>query len=111
MAKLHSYAVKHPRLHVVAVVTAPNALDAMRLLMKRDETWGDMGIDEAVYLGKGGSKESYSLFGQEDCGTVATIQDVIAEIAHRQKRRLPDALNRFQGILRAALKPHTQEGK
>lgn len=99
-AKFSEYAIKHPRLEVVAIVTAKSSLDAMRLLMNRDATWGDLGLDEAVFLRKvRAEKPSYSLFGQCDCGA-HSIKDVLAEISRRRKR--PHTMRLFLDTLRRA---------
>lgn len=100
---MNSYALRHPRLDVVAIVTAQSALDAMSMLIWRDQTWGDIGLDEAVWLRSArGETPSYTLFGQEDCGNVATIKEVIKEIEHRKRDRVRGALKAFRKLLRLA---------
>lgn len=101
---MNSYAIRHPRLDVVAIVSAPSSLDAMWLLMSRDGTWGDLGLGEAVYLGKAKvSAPCYSLFGQDDCeGAPANINDVLAEI-DRRRREHKASPRRFARMFRAAI--------
>lgn len=104
MPRLKQFAAHHPRLDVVAIITAHSGLDAMRLLMNRDLSWGDMGINEAVYLGpaKPDAKPSFSFWGQEDCeGHPANISDVIALI--QQRRKSPACAQRFRAMLSAIL--------
>lgn len=96
---MNSYAVRHPRLGVVAIVNARSSMDAVRLLMKRDESWGDLGFNEAAWLGKRpGASESYSLFGEDDCEHKASIDDVIAEIDRR--REMPVSRQVFEELFR-----------
>lgn len=99
---MNSYAIRHPRLDVVAVITAKSSLDAMRLLMARDATWGDLGLNEAVWLNKRPGPPSYSLFGQHDCGDIASIKEAIVEIDRRRAK--PQSRQIFDQILRLAAK-------
>lgn len=96
---MNSYAIPHPRLDVIAIVTAPDALAAMRLLMERDETWGDVGIDEAVWLRRRpNANYSFSLFGDDDCDP-CLVKDVKAEIRRRKNSRLVRGIERFRAFL------------
>lgn len=101
---MNNYALIHPRLDVVAIVTAPSAIDAMKLLVVRDETWGDVGLDEVVWLRKVSAVESsYSLFGDEDCQSSALIGDVRTEVARRRLSRLVRATEAFCALARRAV--------
>ena len=85
---MNDYAVVHPRLDVVAIVTAPSSLAAMIQLMRRDRSWGEVGINEVVFLAKTkAALESFSFWGADDSEPRASIADVIAEVRRRRDEK------------------------